>query len=316
MTLPKSTPTEFITTSVRTVVPRRIGLPSGWTPPGRRRVIDAIASRSRRFQDAAVIIPGAVLLFVVVACFFGPQLLGLPDPTKGNLADYLLPVGSPGHPLGTNALGNDILAQILVGGRVSLTVAAGATLIGLVFGTLVGMLAGYFEKVLGAVLMRVMDVIFAFPDIILALAIAAYLGPSVQNAIFAIGFFSIAGYGRITRAQTIRVANRDFVVGARAGGSPTWRILLTHIWPNISGRVLSYAFVVAGHAMMAEAALSFLGLGVPVPTPSWGNIIDTSRSFLSVAPAPIIVTALMLFLTIGSVNLLSDGLQAKRAARR
>ena len=146
------------------------------------------------------------------------------------------------------------------------------------------MVAGYYEGIVGGVLMRVLDVIFAFPDIVLAIAIAAYLGPSMTNAIWAIGFFGIAGFGRIARAQTLRVTHQDFVMAARSSGASTLRILLTHIWPNIAGRVPAYALVALGYAMMAEAALSFLGLGVPTPTPSWGNIIGTNQSYLSVAP--------------------------------
>ncbi|MBO9577804.1 MAG: ABC transporter permease [Microbacteriaceae bacterium] len=286
---------------------------SRWASRSRGRVLaDGLRRTGRSFRRAAIIVPAAILFVIALVCFAGPAVLGLPAPATGNLADYLLPIGSPGHPLGTNALGNDMLSQLLVGGQVSILVGVGATAIGLVVGVAIGMIAGYYQRVVGTVLMRVLDVIFAFPDIILALAIAAYLGPSVVNTIWAIGFFSIAGFGRIARAQTLRITNFDYVVAARASGRSAWKILLGHIWPNIAGPVLAYALIAVGYAMMAEAALSFLGLGVPIPTPSWGNIIAGSQGFITLAPQLILMPALAMFATIASMNLLSDALQARR----
>jgi len=164
------------------------------------------------------------------------------------------------------------------------------------------------------VIMRVLDVIFAFPDIILAIAIAAYLGPSMLNAIWAIGFFSIAGFGRITRAQALRVVHMDYVVAARSSGSSALRILVTHVWPNIAGRVFAYGLVAFGYAMMAEAALSYLGLGVPLPTPSWGNIIGSNQAYISTAPQLLYLPAILMFATIACANLFSDAIQEKRAS--
>ncbi len=294
--------------------PARRG-PGAGTAPARRRpgAGHLLARPARRFRQPSVLVPAVILVIMLLLCFAGPAVFGLPPASTGNLANYLLPIGSPGHLLGTNTFGNDMLSQLLTGGRVSITVAAAATALGLVVGSLIGMVAGYYEGIVGGVLMRVLDVIFAFPDIVLAIAIAAYLGPSMTNAIWAIGFFGIAGFGRVARAQTLRVTHQDFVVAARSSGQSTLRILLTHIWPNIAGRVLAYALVALGYAMMAEAALSFLGLGVPTPTPSWGNIIGTNQSYLSSAPQLIWEPALLIFITIASVNLLGDALQEKRA---
>ena len=294
--------------------PARRGSPGGPGPAARPGTTRLLARRLRRFRKPSVLIPGVILLVIVLVCFFGPTVFNLPPASTGNLANYLLPIGSPGHLLGTNTFGNDMLAQLLVGGRISITISAAATALGLVIGSTIGMVAGYYEGIVGGVLMRVLDVIFAFPDVVLAIAIAAYLGPSVTNTIWAIGFFGIAGFGRVARAQTLRVAHQDYVVAARSSGASTLRILLVHIWPNIAGRVLAYALVALGYAMMAEAALSFLGLGVPSPTPSWGNIIGTNQSYISVAPRLIVMPAILIFLTIASANLLSDGLQEKRAA--
>jgi peptide/nickel transport system permease protein len=293
--------------------PARRGPGSGTAPAPPRGAASLLARRIRRFRKPSILIPAVILVVMVLLCFLGPTVFNLPPASSGNLSNYLLPIGSPGHLLGTNTFGNDMLAQLLVGGRVSITVAAAATALGLVIGSLIGMVAGYYEGIVGGVLMRVLDVIFAFPDIVLAIAIAAYLGPSMTNAIWAIGFFGIAGFGRIARAQTLRVAHQDYVVAARSSGASALRILLTHIWPNIAGRVVAYALVALGYAMMAEAALSFLGLGVPTPTPSWGNIIGTNQSYISVAPQLIWEPAILIFITIASANLLGDALQEKRA---
>jgi peptide/nickel transport system permease protein len=268
----------------------------------------------RRYRKLGIVVPSALLVIVVLLCYLGPTVFGLPSPTSGKLTDSLLPIGSPGHLLGTNSFGNDMLSQLLVGGQNTITISVAATAIGFVIGSLIGMVAGYFEGVVGAVLMRVLDVIFAFPDIILAILIAAYLGPSTTNAIWAIGFFSIAGFGRIARAQTLRVTHLDYVVAARSSGSSRLRILLTHVWPNISGRVVAYALVAVGYAMMAEAALSFLGVGVPSPQPSWGVIIGSNQNFITAAPRLIVMPAICLFIVIASANLLSDAIQEKRAA--
>lgn len=287
-------------------------LGSSWAAESRGRSAYRVLSRkARSMRRAAVLVPAVILAVIVAACFLGPRLLSLPSPTTGRLQDYLLPVGSPHHLLGTNALGNDMLSQLLYGGQLSLIIGAGATLAGLVIGAVVGMTAGYYQGVVGGVLMRLLDVIFAFPDIILALAIAAYLTPSVTHTIWAIGFFSIAGFGRITRAQTIRMTNADFVLAARSNGASGWRIMRGHIWPNISGPVLTYALVGFGQAMMAEAALSFLGLGVPIPQPSWGNIISSGQDYMSVAPRLIVMPAMFLFATIVCVNLLSDAVRSR-----
>lgn len=268
----------------------------------------------RRYRKLGIAVPSALLFIVVVLCYLGPTVFGLPSPTSGKLTDYLLPIGSPGHLLGTNSFGNDMLSQLLVGGQNTITISVAATAIGFVIGSLIGMTAGYFKGGVDTVLMRVLDVIFAFPDIILAILIAAYLGPSKTNAIWAIGFFSIAGFGRIARAQTLRVTHLDYVVAARSSGASARRILLTHVWPNIAGRVTAYGLVALGYAMMAEAALSFLGVGVPSPQPSWGVIIGSNQNFIAAAPRLIVMPAICLFIVIASANLLSDAIQEKRAA--
>ena len=288
-----------------------------WALAHRRpSVADSLRRSASWLRSTAIIVPGAILALIVLVCFLGPTIFHLPAPAAGDLKDNLLGFGVKGHLLGTNALGNDMLSQALNGGQISLIIGVSATAIGLVVGGTIGMVAGYYQRVVGAVLMRILDIVFAFPDIILALAISAYLGPSVDHTIWAIGFFSIAGFGRIARAQTLRIVNMDFVVIARASGRPGWKIIATHLWPNIAGPVMAYALIAVGYAMIAEAALSFLGLGVPSPTPSWGNMISNGQDYLAVVPSLVAIPAVLLFLTIASANLLSDGLQARRGVSR
>jgi peptide/nickel transport system permease protein len=275
----------------------------------------AFKRRLSGLRRPGVAIPGAILLLIVVACFFGPTLLGLPDPSVGHLADYNLPIGSPGHLLGTNNLGNDLLSRLLTGGQVSITVGISATLLGMVVGVPLGALAGHNGGVVEAVLMRIVDALAAFPGLILALAIAAYLGPDEWHTVLALGFFSIAGFARLAYAQTGRVRNRDYVVAAQTTGVKTSKIVFAHILPNISAPIISFALAGVGIAMVAEAGLSFLGLGVQIPQPSWGNLISSGQKFLGTAPQLVILPSAMLFLTVLCLNLLADGLRSNQVSR-
>jgi peptide/nickel transport system permease protein len=275
----------------------------------------SLGRRAVGLRDPGVAVPGIVLLLVVLACFLGPAILGLPDPSVGRLQDYLLPIGSPGHPLGTNNLGNDMLSRLLNGGQVSITVGLCATLLGMFIGVPLGAVAGYRGGLIEAAIMRLFDSLAAFPGLILALAIAAYLGPSEWHTVLALGFFGIAGFGRLTHGQTVRVRVRDYVVAARTTGIGTGRIVVQHIIPNISAPIISYALSAAGMAMAAEAGLSFLGLGVLIPQPSWGNIISSGQKFLATAPQLVIMPAVLLFITILCLNLLTDSIRSNEAVR-
>jgi peptide/nickel transport system permease protein len=270
----------------------------------------------RALRDPGVAVPAAVLVLLVLACFAGPALFGVPDPTTGDLTQYLRPLGSPGHLLGTNQLGNDMLSRMLYGGRVSIEIGLAATAISLVAGVAIGAFCGYRGGAADAIMMRVLDILFAFPNIVLAMAMAAYLGPSVVHTIWAISVFGVAGFGRLARAQTVKIRQLDYVVAARAGGASTGRIVTTHIVPGISGPLTTYALITIGHAMLIEAGLSYLGLGVPIPQPSWGNLISSAQNYVVQAPPLLIMPAVALFVTIASVNLLADGLGRRLALDR
>ena len=265
----------------------------------------------RAFGNIGVGLPSAVFLLIVLGCFLGPWRLGLPSPIVGRLPDAFLPVGSPGHLLGTNELGNDLLSRLLHGGRVSIVVGVGATAISLAVGTLLGMAAGFFGGLVETVIMRLFDTLLAFPGLILALVLANYLGPSLLNTIVAISVFGVSRFGRLAWSRTLTVRHCDFVTAARAGGASSWRIVFGHVLPNVITPLLGFALFTVGTAMMIEAGLSYLGLGVPQPDPTWGNLISTGDAYLSNAPRLVILPALFLVVTVLSLNLVADGLRGK-----
>ena len=287
-----------------------------WAAGPAREHRSRLHSVVRAFRDPAVAVPAALLFIIVFLCFAGPWVFHLPNPNVGNFKDDLLPVGSPGHLLGTNEFGNDMLSRLLHGGQVSLLVGIGATAIGFSIGVVLGTTAGFYGGAVEAGLMRIFDVLFAFPGLILALAIAAFLGPSVWHTIWAISFFSLAGFGRLARGQTIRVRNYDYVVAARASGASAPQIVFGHIIPNVLPPLFAFAMFSVGGAMVAEAALSFLGLGIQIPQPSWGNLISGAESFMSNDPMLLVMPAVALFLTVLAINLLADSLRHRLRLNR
>ena len=273
-----------------------------------RRALRAVATPS-------VAIPGAVFLLVVLACFAGPAALGIPGPDGGSITNTMLPVGSPGHLLGTNQLGNDELSRLLFGGRVSVIVGVGATAISLLAGCLLGMSACYFGGFYEKVIMRLFDTLLAFPSLILALAIADYLGPALRNTILAISVFGISQFGRLAWSQTLRVRDRDFVVAPRADGAKGRRIIFGHILPNVIPPLLGLALFNVGTAMMMEAGLSYLGLGIAQPNPSWGNMISDGQQYLYNAPRLVIMPCIALVVALVSLNLMADAIARRQGNR-
>ena len=191
---------------------------------------------------------------------------------------------SAGHLFGTDPVGNDILSRLLHGGQASLEIAFAVNLIGLVVGGQLGALAAYWGGAVDPIIMRVLDVLIAFPSLVLALAIAQSLGPSKTNTIFALAFFSVAAFARISRAATLQLREQTFMTAARLSGTPAWRTLMRHIAPNILPGLITFALLGMGIIIILEGALSFLGLGVPPPAPSWGNMISNGQQTLSATP--------------------------------
>ena len=256
-------------------------------------------------------VPAGFLVLLVLACFVWPEIYSMRNPVKGNLADPLLPALSPHYLLGTDQYGNDILSRILYGGRVSIEVGFGTVAIGLVIGGFLGAIAALRGGVVEIAIMRTLEVFLALPSLVLAIVVATYLGPSELHVIWAISFFSIPAFARLARANTLRIREQTFMVAARLAGSNDRRILVHHVVPNVLPSLMTYGLLGIGVAIIVEAALSFLGLGVPPPGPSWGNMIAAGQQNLATDPDLLLVPSAFLFATVLALNLLGDALRSR-----
>jgi peptide/nickel transport system permease protein len=259
-------------------------------------------------RNPRMIVGGAIVLAWLFIAAFAPFIAPY-DPIKVNVSDSLIPPGAA-HWLGTDDLGRDVFSRVLWGSRVSLSVGVISVSIGLLVGTSLGLAAGYLGGKFDLFIMRGIDALLAFPALILAIAITSALGPQIQNAMIAIGIVAIPAYARLTRGQVLAVRAREFVVAARTiGCSPLW-IVTRHIFPNVMNALIVQATLSTAFAILAEAALSFLGLGPQPPYPSWGQDINYSQRYLSnlkwwmsVGPGLAIFTAVFAF------NFLGDALR-------
>lgn len=272
------------------------------------------ARRRRRRTSLDIWIPAGVLVLIVMACYVGPLLLPVPGPLAGELRDANQPLFSPGHLLGTDTIGRDVLSRILYGGRLSLEVAVLTNVIGLVLGGALGVVAGFRRGRFDSITMRALDVLLAFPGLVLSIVIAHYLGPSKQNVVFAISFFSIPAFARLARATTLKLREQVYVVAASLCGQRDTVIMLRHVVPNVVPQLLTYSLLHVGIVIVIESALSFLGVGVPPPAPSWGNMISTGQVYLATDPALVLVPSVVLFVTVVAVNVLGDALRSRWAA--
>lgn len=251
---------------------------------------------------------GVFLVALATLAAIGAPVLAPFDP---NLPDFAATLSPPSirHPFGTDDLGRDVFSRILHGAKASLFVGFASVAGALVLGVGIGLVAGYFGRWADAVLMRVMDVVFAFPSILLALAITAVLGPSLGNAILAIAVVNLPVFARIARAQTLVVRMLDFVEAKRALGFGPANILIKTIAPNIMAAVIVQGSLLFAAAIITESYLSFLGLGVQPPTPTWGNMLRSAIGFLDLAPWLAWFPGVAIFLTVLGFNLVGDALR-------
>lgn len=263
----------------------------------------------------AVWVPAGFVLLFLAVCFIGPYVLPLAAPTGGNILQSTLPPGSPGHLLGTDVNGNDILSRLIYGGRTSLFVAIAVNAIGLAIGGTLGAVSAYLGGKTDFIIMRVFDLLIAFPSLVLIMAIAQGLGASLPTTILALTVFSIPAVARLARSATLRVVSMPFMQAAEVSGSPAWRVLLRHIAPNIVPQLLSFSMLGMGIIIVVEGALSFLGLGIPLPSPSWGNMIYEGQQALMTAPLQVLWPSLALCVTVLSFNLLGENLRDEMSAR-
>ncbi len=249
----------------------------------------------------------AVLILVILGALFAPFVSPY-DPIK---PDFSAARQAPGanHLLGTDDIGRDILSRILFGARVSLMAALIPLSISIIVGVPLGLLSGLLKGWTDDIIMRFLDALMAFPRIVLIIAIAGLLGPSLTNALVAIGIVGIAPLARLTRGLTLSASEEDYVMAARALGSSNWRIMMSHILPNITAAIIVTVSLDIGSIILAEATLSFLGLGIQPPNPSWGSMVAVGNRYIQIAPWISLVPGTAIFLTVMSINLLGDGLR-------
>jgi peptide/nickel transport system permease protein len=254
-----------------------------------------------------------IVLFALLAVL--APVIALYDPTAQSWAN-VRQAPSLAHWFGTDEVGRDVLSRLIYGARASLMAGCISIAIALSIGVPLGMVAGYRGGFADALLSRITDAMLAIPFLILAIALAAFLGPSLGNAMIAIGVSTAPIFVRLTRAQVMMVKVEDYVEGARAVGNPRWRIAIVHILPNILPALLVQATLSIAAAIIAEASLSFLGLGQQPPAPSWGSMLNSAQRFLASAPWMAIWPGLAIFLTVLSFNLVGDGLRDALDPRR
>jgi peptide/nickel transport system permease protein len=248
------------------------------------------------------------MIFVFAVAIFA-DVLPLPSPTDMDMLEKRAPFSAE-HWLGTDGLGRDELARVIYGARISLIVGLCAPIIGLTVGGALGLLAGYFRGRFESVIVGSMDVLLAFPPLILALAMTAFLGQSILHLTFILGLLGVPAFMRVARAATLTLARREFVIAAQALGATHARILLRELLPNVILPLFAFFLLAVAITIVAEGSLSFLGLGVPPPISSWGSMIGEGRESLEMAPRLAFIPAIAMFLTVLSFNLVGDTLRA------
>ncbi len=273
--------------------------------PPHRTLLQDIAMRFVRHRTGMI---GATIITVlIVLAIFGPSLAPYPP----NEMNFGKPFASPSleHPFGTDDFGRDILSRIMVGARVSIVVGLVAVSLATTVGTALGMLAGYGNRILDEIIMRSMDVLQAFPTILLALAVMAIRGKGVNNAMLAIGIVYVPIFARIARSSVLTVKNDEFVSAARALGAGDLHILVRHIFPNILAPIIVEISLSLSFAILAEAALSFFGLGTQPPDPSWGRMLSEGRDFFKQSIWLGVFPGLAIMVSVMGFNFLGDGLR-------
>jgi len=256
----------------------------------------------------------AVVVFFILVAVTAP-LISPYDPIATSWAAVRKPP-SAAHLFGTDDIGRDVLARIIWGSRASLLAGLVSVMLALAVGVPIGLFSGYAGGALDGTIMRLIDAMLAIPFLILAIALAAFLGPSLTNAMIAIGVTQMPVFARLTRAQVLSVKHEDYIEAARAVGNPQIRIVLRHIFPNIVPPLLVQATLATAMAIIAEASLSFLGLGQQPPSPSWGSMLNTAKNFMAQAPWMAIWPGLAIFSLVLSLNLFGDGLRDALDPRR
>jgi ABC-type dipeptide/oligopeptide/nickel transport system permease subunit len=271
------------------------------------------SSAARRRPALRIVLP---ILWLSIVALLALTVQWLPLPTPDEM-DFMATEQGPSlaHLLGTDLDGRDLLSRLAYGARVSLTVSLGAPFIGLVAGTLLGLVTAYYTGFVRTALLSLLDAMLSFPSLVFALGLTVVLGPSVQNVTIALGIMSIPAFARIARANAMPLLGREFVQAVHTSGAGDFYIMFREILPNMVMALLTYALTMMSVMIVAEGSLSFLGVGVPPPTPSWGSMIAEGREALERVPHAALIPAAVMFLTVLSLNLLGDALRQRHAGR-
>jgi peptide/nickel transport system permease protein len=269
----------------------------------------------RLARDRVAMASAAVLLLIVLAAVFAPWVVPA-DPYKASMLRRLLPIGSPGYPLGSDELGRDMLSRLIQGGRLSLLMGVLPVGLAFVIGTTVGLVAGYLGGRTNMLVMRVLDIFYAFPSVLLAVAVAGALGPGMSNSLIALTLVFVPQVVRVAESVTTQVRRLDYVDAARLSGAGALSIIRVHVMPNVLGPVFVYATGLVSVSMILASGLSFLGLGVRPPEPEWGLMLNTLRSAIYLNPGVAALPGAMIFITSMAFNLLADGARSAMDLRR
>ena len=272
--------------------------PGYWRTVGRRLVRDKVAI-------GAGIVVCALLLMAVLGSVLAPQ-----DPYASSMLTRLKPMGTEGHLLGTDELGRDMLSRLIVGARLSLFMGITPVVCAFVLGSLIGIVAGYAGGLLNSAIMRTVDVFYAFPSVLLAIALSGALGAGITNSLISLTVVFIPPIARVAESVTTQIRNRDFVEAARASGAGAFTIVRVHVLGNVLGPIFVYATSLIAVSMILASGLSFLGLGVKPPEPEWGLMLNTLRTAIYTQPAIAALPGAMIFVTSIAFNLLSDALRS------
>lgn len=272
----------------------------------RERRANSAWSKLKRNKTAMVGL--IIVLAMVIIAVFAPLLAPF-DPYAINPAEAFIKPGVDGHIFGTDNIGRDLFSRVLYGARVSLLVAFGGTVVAGIIGIILGLIAGYFGGIVDSVIMRVMDGMLAFPYILLAIILMTVLGSGIFNVILAIGIGNVPSFARVVRGEVHIIKNEEYCNAARVIGVSNVRMLLTHILPNTISPLIVYATLGIAGAIISEAALSFLGLGISEPMASWGSILQTGKNWLNTSPYIATYSGLFILVTVLGFNLLGDGVR-------
>jgi peptide/nickel transport system permease protein len=264
----------------------------------------------RRFRrDPVALFAAGVVAVLVLLALFGPWLTPA-DPYKSSMLSRLKPIGTEGYPLGTDELGRDMLSRLMIGARLSLFMGITPVICAFVIGSGLGILAGYAGGAVNTVIMRTIDVFYAFPSVLLAIALSGALGAGITNALLSLTIVFVPPIARVAESVTTQVRTRDFVEAARASGADAFTIVRVHVLGNVLGPIFVYSTSLVAVSMILASGLSFLGLGVKPPEPEWGLMLNTLRTAIYTQPWVAALPGAMIFITSISFNTLSDGLRS------